>query len=55
MSPKVMPIVLLIVPKKALTHYSLVLLIYNPENIIKSQGFLMFSGGIDKQHRTVMG
>ena len=25
------------------------------ENISKPKGFLMFSGGKDKQHRTVMG
>ena len=25
-----------------------------PENIRKPLGFLMFSGGIDKQHRAVM-
>ena len=28
--------------------------LYLPENIRKTKGFLMFSGGIDKQHRTVM-
>ena len=42
----------------ALTHYSPVLLIYtpplpSPENR-KPLGFLMFSRGIDKQHRAVM-
>ena len=37
-----------------LTHYSLVLLIYTPENIRKPNGFMMFSGGIDKQRRAVM-
>ena len=26
-----------------------------PENIRKALGFPMFSGGIEKQHRTVMG
>ena len=26
-----------------------------PENIRKSEGFLMFSGGIEKYHRAVMG
>ena len=26
-----------------------------PENIRKPKGFLVFSGGIDKQHRAVMG
>ena len=26
-----------------------------PENIRKPLGFLMFSGGIDKQHQAVMG
>ena len=26
-----------------------------PENIRKPSGFLMFSGGIDKQHRAAMG
>ena len=26
-----------------------------PENIRKPKGFLMFSGGIEKQHRAVMG
>ena len=25
-----------------------------PENITKPKGFLMFSGGIEKQHRAVM-
>ena len=38
-----------------LTHYNLVLLIYTLRNIRKHLGFLMFSGGIDKQHRAVMG
>ena len=26
-----------------------------PENIKKPKGFLMFSGGIEKKHRAVMG
>ena len=51
-----------------LTHFSPVLLFYTPwkhqktfsfsippENIRKPLGFLMFSGGIEKQHRAVMG
>ena len=38
-----------------LTHYSPVLLFHTPENIRKPKGFLMFSGGIEKQHRAVMG
>ena len=38
-----------------LTHYSPVLLFYTPENIGKPLGFLMFSGGIEKQHWVVMG
>ena len=29
--------------------------LYPPENIRKPKGFLMFSGGIEKQHRAVMG
>ena len=33
----------------ALSHYS------PPENIKKHLGFLMFSGGIEKQQRAVMG
>ena len=37
-----------------LTHYSLVLLSIPLENR-KPKGFLMFSGGIEKQHQTVMG
>ena len=28
--------------------------LYSPENIRKSISFLMFSGGIDKQHRALM-
>ena len=35
-----------------LTHYSPVLLIYTPW---KPKGFLMFSVGIDKQRKAVMG
>ena len=38
-----------------LTDYSPVLFFYTPENIRKTLGFLMFSGGIEKQHRAVMG
>ena len=38
-----------------LTHYSPVLLIYTSEKVRKPLGFLMFSGGIDKQHQAVMG
>ena len=38
-----------------LTHYSPVLLFYTPENIKKPKFFLMLSGGIEKQHRSVMG
>ena len=38
-----------------LTHYSPMLLFIPPENIRKPNGFLMFSGGIEKQHRAVMG
>ena len=38
--------------KHYLTHYSPVLLFYTPW---KPLGFLMFSGGIEKQHRAVMG
>ena len=43
-----------------LTHYSPVLLFYiyplkTLENIRKLLGFLMFLGGIEKQHRAVMG
>ena len=41
--------------KLYLTHYSPVLLSIPPENIKKPKGFLMFSGGIEKQHRAVMG
>ena len=37
-----------------LTHYSLVLLFYIYLKGLP-KGFLMFSGGIEKQHRTVMG
>ena len=37
------------------THYSSVLLIYTPENIRIPYVFLMFSGGVNKQHRAVMG
>ena len=39
-----------------LTHYSPELLFYTPWNIRKPkpEGFLMFSGGIEKQHRAVM-
>ena len=37
-----------------LTHYSLVLLFYTPENIRKHLSFLMFSGGMEKQHWAVM-
>ena len=40
--------------KLRLTYYSPVLLIYTPEKI-KPSGFLIISGGIDKQHRAVMG
>ena len=29
------------------------LLIYTPEKIRKPKGFLMFAGGVDKQHRAV--
>ena len=38
-----------------LTHYSSVLISIPPENIRKPLGFLVFSGGIEKQHRAVMG
>ena len=38
-----------------LTHYSPVLPFYTPVNIKKPKGFPMFSGGIEKQHRAVMG
>ena len=39
-----------------LTHYSLVLLSYTPpKNIRKPKDFLMFSGGIEKQHQAEMG
>ena len=44
-----------------LSPYSPLLLFYAPwkrlpsENIRKPLGLLMFSGGIEKQHRTVMG
>ena len=37
------------------THYSLTLLFYTPENIRKPKGFVMFPGGIEKQHRAVTG
>ena len=36
-----------------LTHLTLVLLSIPPENIKKPKGFLMISGGIEKQHRAV--
>ena len=39
----------------SLTHYSPVLLFYTLENIRKPKRFLLFSGGIEKQHRAVMG
>ena len=26
-----------------------------PENIRKTEGFLMFSGGIEKEHKSIMG
>ena len=35
-----------------LIHYSLMLLFYTPW---KLKGFLMFSGGIEKQHQVVIG
>ena len=38
-----------------LAHYCPVLLIYTPWKHQKPKGFLMFLGGIDKQHWTVMG
>ena len=38
-----------------ITHYNPVLPIYNSSKHQKPKGFLMFLGGIDKQHRTVMG
>ena len=38
-----------------LTHYSPVCFSILPENIRKPLGFLIFSGGIEKQHRAVMG
>ena len=44
-----------------LSYYSPLFLFYTPwkhlpsENIRKPLGLLMFSGGIEKQHRTVMG
>ena len=38
-----------------LTHCSPVLLFYAPENIRKPKGFLMFTGGIEKQHWAAMG
>ena len=38
-----------------LTHYSPVLLIIFTENIRKPKGFRMFSRGIEKQHRAVVG
>ena len=40
---------------KKLTHYSPVLLSTPPENIRKPEGFLTFSGGIEKQQWAVMG
>ena len=36
------------------SHYSLVLLIYTPENIRKHKGVLMFSGGIDTLSLTII-
>ena len=40
-----------------LSHYSPVLFFYTPENIRKPKGFLdvFGGGGIEKQHRAVMG
>ena len=38
-----------------LTHYSPLLLFYTPEKTKKPLCFLMFSGGIEKQQRAVMG
>ena len=38
-----------------LTHYSSVLLFCTPEKIRKPEGFLIFSGDIEKQHQAVMG
>ena len=32
-----------------------VVCLYRPENIRKPLGFLMFSGGVEKQHQAVMG
>ena len=40
--------------KLTLTHHSPVLLIYTPANVRKPLDFL-FSGGIEKQHRAVIG
>ena len=40
---------------KELAHYSPMLLSIPPENIRKPKGFLMFSGGLDKQHWAVIG
>ena len=40
---------------KKLTHYSPVLLSIPTENIRKPEGFLTFSGGIEKQQWAVMG
>ena len=37
-----------------MTHYSPVFLSYPPKNIRKPLGFLMFSGGTEKQHRAVI-
>ena len=44
--------------KVTLIHYSLVLLFYTPRKQRKPKGFLIFlrgGGGIEKQHRIVMG
>ena len=44
-----------IVIKSQLIHYIPVLLFYTPRKYQKTLGFLMFSGGIHKRHRAVMG
>ena len=38
-----------------LTHYNRCCLSIHPENIKKPLGFLIFLGGIDKQHWAVLG
>ena len=38
-----------------LNHYSLCCFSIPPKNIRKPLGFMLFSGGIEKQHRAVMG